>query len=322
MAERTGEMYIMCNADARIIFRIGKTGKVPAAYSDSAAPLFLGRSRAIFEDFCRGAAIGAEGCDIAVFPADPATSFVCAVCKRKKYFSRPVTEVLFLRRAVPDIQTTAEYASSAFDGDAFAKALPKDTRRRIAGLIFATDELCERQGGDTVFDAAAILSRIISKIKEHLPDGSAAIDSALFDTSVLCCADLPKFTAIAAMSAVTALRLSSDNSCHMTLVSIGDTVTPDTSFSPKKNIPISDGTLFELCSFAPSCAAEIAVLSSISDGAGLYGAVTHSPNGRMHICTSFSATTDPDALKYSDHAAEAEALTEEYIAEAEKYLFI
>ena len=64
------------------------------------------------------------------------------------------------------------------------------------------------------------------------------------------------------------------------------------------------------------------MLSSISDGAGLYGAVTHSPNGRMHICTSFSATTDPDALKYSDHAAAAEALPADDIAEAEKYLFI
>ena len=80
MAERTGELYLVCNVDARIIFRIGKTGKVSAAYSDSAAPLFLGRSRVHFEDFCRGAAIDAEGCDIAVFPADPATSFVCAVC--------------------------------------------------------------------------------------------------------------------------------------------------------------------------------------------------------------------------------------------------
>ena len=317
MADHDHKLYLICDSDAKVLFRLGMAGQGPE-YNESAVPLFAGKDRLVFEDFCRGA----DDRDIAVFSAGTATTFVCAVCRRQRYFANLVTEVMFIDHPIPDITNAVEYAASVLGDGAFSDTLPDNTRRRIEKLILVADEMDGEYGDSSVFNSVAVLPHIISKVKEYMPESVIITPSAEQSPAVPCSASLPGFTAITALSIFAALKLSSDNSCSVSIVPVKDSVRLDVMFSPKKKVNVSDGTLFELCRDAPSCAAEIAVLSNISDGTGHTSSVTLAPNGQMHICTAFASAGDPDTLKYSDHTSEVAPIIDKHIAVMEKAMLI
>lgn len=314
------ELFLVCGADTKVIFRIGGIAGYDVSYGQSAAKLLDGRSRILFEDFCKGRADfggdlpeGMIVCGhIASFPASANLRFSAAICKRHRLFGRYIVEMAFIHG-----DPAAGVAATVK-----ADAANKDMYRMLSGMISDIADMWKSFGEENEFDPHRAMCEIADRVCAVYPNGNIAINANEIRKDDICVIGLSKFTGVIITAITAALKLSGDENCTLKLSPGEDSIVFSAYFTPEVQTELCEDSVWELYSVIPSASAAIAFLSHVTFSAGTVCSVSDHGDGALSLDVTFRSMRDPEVLKYRDRTLETGQMAKAYIEMFEKHRFI